>query len=72
MTYLTQEVKNDIERWSSYGWEWGIIHRLLYHEYGIELPKIELITLIRKNKISFTNNEELCISMRSVSSLLTI
>jgi len=46
MVHFTQEVKYDIERWKSYGWEWRVIHKLLFSLYGIDITKIEFNQII--------------------------
>ena len=50
MTYIDNKVRNDIERWFSYGWEWRVIDKLLYQAYGIKLTKIEFLETIKKNQ----------------------
>jgi len=57
MTYFKQEIKNDIERWNSYGWEWRVIRNLLYRTYGIDISKTELSDII-SNRRTYGNWNE--------------
>ncbi len=50
MHRLTPEIKENINRWIEYGWEWHIIHKLLFRFYGIDLPKEKIELMIEDQK----------------------
>ena len=50
---MREEIKNDIIRWVSFGWEYRIIHKLLERKYNYSLSRDEYAeinyTLARQN-----------------------